>query len=81
MFSLWTGEYISFVMIVSYSLFFIFTLSVHSSLGYKDAVKRIYEKKVLSSTWFCWCFTKIWSSQNAGLGSGSGCLFFPNSFV
>ena len=45
----WTGEYISFVMIVSHSLFFIFSLSVHSSLGYKDAVKCVYERKLLEA--------------------------------
>ena len=36
-------------MIVSHSLFFIFSLSVHSSLGYKDAVKCVYERKLLEA--------------------------------
>ena len=41
----WTGEYISFVMIVWHGLFFIFSLSAH----YKDAVKCAYERKLLEA--------------------------------
>ena len=36
-------------MTVAHRLFFIFSLLVHSSLGYKDAVKCVYERKLLAA--------------------------------
>jgi len=45
----WPGECITFVMTVSHRLFITFSLSVNSSLGYKEAVKCVYESNLLEA--------------------------------